>query len=424
MMRRLKLRAPEVRRRGAALVVGLALALPITGCQYDGLNSLPMPGTEGTGEGSYTVKIQMPNVTTLTRNSPVRVDDVAVGAVTDIEVEGWHALVTVSLNPGVVLPANATAKIGQTSLLGSNHVELAPPVDIPPVGRLAAGDVIPLERAGVFPTTEQVLSSLSVVLNGGGISQLENITRELNSALVGNEEEVRDLIPQMNDLIGNLNAQRDDIIAAMEGLDRVSGKFVEQTDVVEAAIQEIHPALTVLADRRQNITTTITKLGELSDVVNRLITASGDDLKANLANLAPVLQTLADTGNDLTESLKIIASFPFPLKNLDNAIKGDYLNLFMTVDLTGKRLDSNFLTGTGIGGMFGGVEVALGQIAGPAGQQGNPLATPLEPPPGTPPPPSDQPQPTVPGLPPIPGLPAIPGLTVPLPAAPQGGEGR
>ncbi|MFI5715331.1 MCE family protein [Nocardia sp. NPDC051750] len=429
-MRRLALWAPDIRpalsapgfrRRAAALAVGLALALPITGCQYDGLNSLPMPGTEGTGEGSYTVQIQMPNVTTLTRNSPVRVDDVSVGAVTDIEVEGWHALVTVSLNPDVVLPANATAKIGQTSLLGSNHVELAPPTGIAPEGRLADGDVIPLDRAGVYPTTEQVLSSLSVVLNGGGISQLENITRELNSALVGNEEEVRDLIPQMNDLIGNLNAQRDDIIAAISGLDRLSGQFVEQTDVVEAAIEEIHPALTVLADRRQNITTTITKLGELSDVVNRLITASGDDLKANLANLAPVLQTLADTGTDLTESLKIIASFPFPLKNLDNAIKGDYLNLFMTVDMTAARLDSNFLTGTGLGGKFGGVELALGQVAGPAGEQGNPLTTPLAPPPGTP---SDQPQPTIPGLPPIPGLPAIPGLTVPLPAQPQGGEGQ
>lgn len=417
MMRRLM---PGARRRAAALTVGLALALSATGCQYDGLNSLPMPGTEGTGEGSYEVRIQMPNVTTLTRNSPVRVDDVAVGAVTDIEVEDWHALVTVSLNRDVVLPANATAKIGQTSLLGSNHVELAPPTDVPPEGRLTAGAVIPLERAGVFPTTEQVLSSLSVVLNGGGISQLENITRELNAALVGNETEIRELLPRMNELITNLNTQRDDIIAAMSGLDRLSGEFVEQTDVVAAAIEEIHPALTVLADRRQNITSTITELGELSDVVNRLITASGDDLKANLAALAPVLQTLADTGADLTESLKILASFPFPLTNLDRAIKGDYLNLFMTVDITGKRLDSNFLTGTGLGGMFGGVEVALGQVAGPAGEQGNPLATPLAPPPGTP---SDQPQPTIPGLPPIPGLPAIPGLTVPLPGQPQGGEG-
>jgi len=41
--------------------------------------------------------------------------------------KGWHALVTMRIDGDVELPANATAKLGQTSLLGSLHVELAPP---------------------------------------------------------------------------------------------------------------------------------------------------------------------------------------------------------------------------------------------------------------------------------------------------------
>ncbi|GAA5044629.1 MCE family protein [Nocardia callitridis] len=416
----------KLRRKGLrtamACALGAVVLLGVTGCEWDGLNSLPMPGSEGTGADAYEVRIQMPNVTTLTRNSPVRVDDVDVGTVTGIEVEGWHALVTVSLNRDVRLPANATAKIGQTSLLGSNHVELAAPTGTAPVGRLNNDDVIPLDRAGAYPTTEQVLSSLSVVLNGGGVAQLETITRELNSALSGREDAIRDLLPQLNTLTTNLNAQTGDIINAMAGLDRVSSQFAQQRDVVAAAIERIHPALTVLADRRANITTAITALGDLSDVTSRIIAASGDNLKANLASLQPVLQTLADTGSDLTEALKIMLTFPFPMKNLDHAIKGDYLNLFMTVDVTGKRLDSNFLTGTPLGGRFGGVEGALGTFApDTATQGGNPATDPLQPPP---PPPDAQPAPTIPGLPPIPGIPAIPGLTVPLPPQGQGGQGR
>ncbi|MGQ4616840.1 MCE family protein [Nocardia sp. R7R-8] len=410
-------------RRAAVVAAGLVVVLGVTGCQWDGLNSLPMPGTEGTGPGSYEVRIQMPNVTTLTRNSPVRVHDVAVGTVSKIEVEDWHALVTVTLNPGVRLPANAVAKIGQTSLLGSDHLELAEPTDQPPEGRLRAGDVIPLARAGAYPTTEQVLSSLSVVLNGGGIAQLETITHELDAALTGREAAIRDLLPQLNELTTNLDRQTGDIIAAMSGLDRLGGRLAEQRDVVAAAIEQIHPALTVLADRRANITRAITALGELSDVVRRVVDASGDDLKADLRSLVPVLKSLSDTGSDLTEALKIVATFPFPMKNLDHAIKGDYLNLFMTVDITGKRLDSNFLTGTPLGGRFGGVEGALGSFApGTAAQNGDPATGPLR----APPPAAGVPAPTVPGLPPIPGIPAIPGWTVPLPGdtAPRGGPGQ
>ncbi|WP_280253655.1 MCE family protein [Nocardia abscessus] len=410
-------------RRTAAVAVGLAVALGVSGCQWDGLNSLPMPGTEGTAPGSYEVRIQMPNVTTLTQNSPVRVHDVTVGTVSKIEVEDWHALVTVMLNPDVRLPANTVAKIGQTSLLGSNHLELAAPTDQAPEGRLQAGDVIPLARAGIFPTTEQVLSSLSVVLNGGGVAQLETITRELNSALTGREEAIRDLLPQLNELTTNLDRQTGDIIAAMSGLDRLGGQLAQQRDVVAAAIEQIHPALTVLADRRANITRALSALGELSDVVRRIVAASGDDLKANLNSLVPALKSLSDTGGNLTEALKILATFPFPMKNLDHAIKGDYLNLFMTVDMTGKRLDSNFLTGTPLGGRFGGVEGALGSFApGTAAQNGDPATGPLQ----APPPASSQPPPSIPGLPPIPGLPAIPGLTVPMPGntAPQGGPGQ
>lgn len=410
-------------RRTAAVAAGLAVALGVTGCQWDGLNSLPMPGTEGTAPGSYEVLVQMPNVTTLTRNSPVRVHDVVVGTVSKIEVQDWHALVTVTLNPDVRLPANAVAEIGQTSLLGSNHLELSEPTDQPPEGQLKAGDVIPLARAGAYPTTEQVLSSLSVVLNGGGVAQLETITHELNSALTGREDAIRDLLPQLNELTTNLDRQTGDIIAAMSGLDRLGGQLAEQRDVVAAAIEQIHPALTVLADRRANITRAITALGELSDVVRRIVAASGEDLKANLRSLVPALKSLSDTGSDLTEALKILATFPFPMKNLDHAIKGDYLNLFMTVDITGKRLDSNFLTGTPLGGRFGGVEGALGSFApGTAAQNGDPATGPLQ----APPPAPSQPAPTIPGLPPIPGIPAIPGLTVPMPGdtAPQGGPGQ
>ncbi|MEI7546160.1 MAG: mammalian cell entry protein, partial [Mycobacteriaceae bacterium] len=62
------------------LLVGLlAVALLLSGCGWRGLNSLSLPGTQGRGDGSYTVQAQLPDVVTIQQNTRVRVADVTVG---------------------------------------------------------------------------------------------------------------------------------------------------------------------------------------------------------------------------------------------------------------------------------------------------------------------------------------------------------
>ncbi|MCA1004947.1 MCE family protein [Rhodococcus hoagii] len=403
-------------RRAGLTATALAATLVLSGCEWSGLNSVPLPGAQGHGEGAYEVQIQMPNVTTLTQNSPVRVSDVAVGSVSKIEVQGWHALVTVSLNGDVDLPANATASIGQTSLLGSQHVELAPPVGIAPQGRLSDGDLIPLDRAGTFPTTEQTLSSLSVVLNGGGIAQLQDITSELNKALDGREDSVRDLLPQLDTLVGSLDKQRNEIVSAMEGVNRLAATAAKQTDTISKALEGIPPALEVLVAQRQDITNAMVSLGELSEVANRLIEKSGEDFTTNVRALVPTLAALANSGENLTGVLGVLLTFPFPQAGINNVIQGDYANLAMTIDLTAPRIEKNFLFGTTMAGKLSGPEGILAKDAGVAGQAQDPLRSPLQP--AAAPAESAAPQPAEPGAIQIPGLPQIniPGLPMGAPA--------
>ncbi|MGA9873218.1 MAG: MCE family protein [Rhodococcus sp. (in: high G+C Gram-positive bacteria)] len=391
--------------------VTCALAFTLAGCQWDGLNSLPLPGTEGRGDGAYLVQVQMPNVTTLSQNSPVMVDDVTVGSVDAIEVQNWHALVTVALNAGVELPENVTAKIGQTSLLGSQHLALVVPEDAE--GRLEPGDVVPLERAGAYPTTEETLSSLSVVLNGGGLAQIQDITTELNNAIGGREDSFRDLLPRLDELVTSLDDQRGDIIDAMSGIDRLAVNVQNQNATLTRALNEVPPALDVLTAQRPDITTAFTSLGAMSDVVSRLVESSGQDLDTNITSLTPVLRALADSGNALTDVLSVLLTYPFPQEGIDNVIRGDYANLAMTIDLSLPRIDANFLTGTPLAGRMGGLEGALGTQAAPtAASATDPLRGPVAPNlqiPGLPP--IELPQ--IP-MPQIPGLP-IPGVGVPAP---------
>jgi phospholipid/cholesterol/gamma-HCH transport system substrate-binding protein len=221
----------------ASVIVGLA------GCGWRGLNSIALPGTAGRGPGSFTIKAQLPDVGTLEQNSRVQVGDVTVGNVTKVERQGWHALLTIRLDGDVDLPANATATIGQTSLLGSLHIELAPPTDVPPKGKLKEGSLISLSSAGSYPSTEQTLAAISLLLNGGGVGQIQDITESLSIALAGRADDLRSLIEQLDKFSSYVNDQSGGIIAATESLNNLVGQFANQKPVVDRALTTIPDAL-------------------------------------------------------------------------------------------------------------------------------------------------------------------------------------
>ena len=215
----------------------------------------------GRGPDAATYHVEIANVATLESNSPVMIDDVVVGSVGKMTVDNWHADVEVSVKPDVVVPANAVATVGQTSLLGSMHLALNPPLGEQPSGRLQPGATLPLNQSSTYPTTEQTLSSLSAVVNGGGLGQFGDIIHNFSSACRGREPEIRDLLTRLDNFVGVLDAQRDNIIASIQQLNRVAGTFAGQRDVIDRALKEIPPALDVLIKERPNVTTALDKLG-------------------------------------------------------------------------------------------------------------------------------------------------------------------
>ncbi|HXO57290.1 MAG TPA: MCE family protein, partial [Mycobacterium sp.] len=210
--------------RGGALAAGSAL---LAGCQFGGLNSVALPGTAGHGPGSYSITVNLADVATLPQNSPVMVDDVTVGSVSGIDAMqrsdgSFYAAVKLTLDRNVVLPANSIARVAQTSLLGSQHVELAAPPNQPPAGRLVDGSAIQETRTSRFPTTEEVFSALGVVVNKGNLGALQEITDEAYQAVAGRGGQFNNLVPRLAELTAGLNNQVNDIVAAIDGLDRFS----------------------------------------------------------------------------------------------------------------------------------------------------------------------------------------------------------
>ena len=367
--------APRCRRRSTCLV--LLCVLLLTSCKFEGMNSYVLPGTVGTGQDAYTVHVEIRDVGNLTRNAEVKVGNVAVGTVTGMKARDWHAVVTVGLKPSVTLPANATAAVGQNSLLGASYLELASPKHRKPAGKLTNGDTIPLRRTDSYPSTEEVFASASVVLNGSGLGQLETITRELRRALGGENRAVAKLLPTLHEFTSRLDRQRDEIVRAMESLNGLAGKLANENALIADAIERVTPALKVLRRERADLTATLSTLDKLGKTANRVIDASKKNLVANLRDLRPALRELADSGRDLVKALNIAGTFPFPASNVPRACKGDYCNLFARLDLTLQSLDASMLSGTPLQGTLMGLQRLLGERAGVAADATNPLRGPV-----------------------------------------------
>ncbi|BBY80474.1 MCE family protein [Mycolicibacterium pulveris] len=331
-------------RRSAA--AGICAAVTLTSCGFGGVNTLPLPGAVASGPGNDVYHVQIANVGTLESNSPVMIDDVVVGSVGAIDVVDWHAEVEVRVKPDTVVPANAVAAVGQTSLLGSMHVALDPPIGESPTGRLQPGSTITLDRSSTYPSTEQTLSSLSVVVNAGGLGQVGDFVHSTAAALSGREADVRDLIDRLDTFVGTVDEQRDRFAASVEALDRLTAVLAAQRSDITDALHTVPPALDVLLQERAQFVTAMQKLGEFSDTATELVNSTQDDLVRNLTNLEPTLKALADVGPYLGTVVAYLPTYPFSQNFIDRAIRGDYINIFAAMDLTVPRLKRSLFLGT------------------------------------------------------------------------------
>ena len=265
----------------------VAMATVLTGCDFS-IYSLPLPGGAKIKGPSYSITVEFSDVLDLVPKSSVKVDDVTVGTVQKVWLEGYVAKVKLKLPKSVDLPDNSRATIRQTSLLGEKFVSLAPPTgDEKPRGKLENGELIPLSRTTSNVEVEEVLSALSLLLNGGGVAQLQIITQELNKALTGNEPAIRSVLTQLNTFVGTLDKNKQQIVTAITAVDALAKKLNAQKATLATAIDSLPKSIATLDKQRAALVKTLQALAKLGNTATRVITASQKDLVANLQSLVP-----------------------------------------------------------------------------------------------------------------------------------------
>ncbi|GFG71653.1 MULTISPECIES: MCE family protein [Mycobacteriaceae] len=348
-----------VSRRSWQALVLLMVALTLTSCRdWRGIANVPLPGGPGSGPGSYTVYVQVPDTLALNGNSRVLVADVFVGAVDQIELKNWVATLKLKLNKDVHLPRNATAKIGQTSLLGSQHIELAAPPD--PVGELKDGDTIGLNNSTSFPTIERTLAGISLLLHRGGLSDLETITTEFDAIMGGRAEQIRAFLDKLDTFIGSLNDQRDDITHAIDSTNRLLGYFSEHNDAIDRVLTDFPPLFKYFNAQQAIFINAIDGLGQMGRATNEQIAPARGDLNKVLTSMQCPARELRKASPFIPDLLQVMITAPYHVDGAFKAVRGDFINSSLVVDLTFASIDNAILTGTGFSGMLRALEQSFG----------------------------------------------------------------
>ncbi len=317
--------------RGVAATVAGALLL--AGCGFDGAYDLPLPGHAVDEDEAFEITAEFEDVLNVVPRSPVMVDDVVVGEVTEVDRVGWHARVTMLVKKNVVLPDNAIAEIRQVSLLGEKYVALVPPTtEESSDERLGDGDTISLADTGRNPEVEEVLGALSFLLSGGGVAQLGTITREANLVMSGREDRLRAMLGSLEGVVSTLDEQKTDIIHALESLNNLASTLNEEKDTIGEALDAVGPAVEVLSDQHDELIGMLASLDRLGEVGTRVINASKEDILSMLDDLAPILNGLEGAGQKLAPGVNLLVSFPFP-KAANSIVQGDYADTIARVEI-------------------------------------------------------------------------------------------
>jgi phospholipid/cholesterol/gamma-HCH transport system substrate-binding protein len=344
-------------RRGLVL---LAAAAVMTSCTWRGIANVPLPIGRATGPNHMTIYVQVPDTLALNTNSRVRAADVWVGTVRDIRVKNWIATLTLDVDAAVKLPANATAKVGQTSLLGAQHVELAAPPN-PSPQPLKNGDTIPLMNSSAYPTVERTLASVAVVLSGGGIANLDLIQTEILNILDGHADQVREFLTRLDTFTAELNHQRGNLTRAIDSTNQLLTIIANRRYTLDRVLTDIPPLIQHFADTRELFADATESLGRLSDVASRTLLDTRPNLYQSLQSLQRPLNQLGRSSPYVVGALRLGLTAPFNIDDVSKVIRGDYVNVSGAFDLTLSTIDNTMLSGTGLSGALRALEQAWGR---------------------------------------------------------------
>lgn len=312
--------------RARATVAALAAALLLGGCGTT-VENLPLPGGDVEGE-TYELKAVFADALNLPGKAKVRLGGVDIGVVQSIETRDYVAHVVMAITEDVRLPKGTTAELRQPTPLGDVFVSVEPPGGKLKGQKLADGATIGLHSTSTAATVEDSLAAATILINGGGLGRLKDITRELNKAFDSGGDRIPQLLDELRTTVRTLNSRTGEIDRVLNSMRSVTKVLQQRKGSIDNLLEEYPPAFDVLSRNTDRLTSTLAKVGAASDQTLAATQASKDDLKAILRDLGPVLDGFNALRGDLGPTLRDMVTLG---KLVEQNTEGHALTGYVTV---------------------------------------------------------------------------------------------
>ncbi|MET9428367.1 MCE family protein [Streptomyces sp. NPDC003036] len=239
--------------------------------------------------------------------SDLRVLGVKVGTVGAVRPQGKEVEVTLLLDEGVRVPADAHAVLVAPSIVADRYIQLAPAYTGGP--QLRDGDVLPAARNATPLEIDQLYASinrLSEALGPEGANAQGALADLLDTGaanLRGNGKAIGDSIEQFGKAAKTLDSSSDDLFDTLASLQSFTTMLKDNDGEVRTAERQLATVTGFLAEDKENLAAALKELSTALAQVKTFVEKNRGSLKQNVDILLPITRTLADQRASLAEAL-------------------------------------------------------------------------------------------------------------------------
>ena len=253
--------------------------------------------------GAYTITADIEQAPNLFANGRVMVRGVEVGQIKDVEPRPEAVRVTLEIQAGVKIPADATLAVVPITVISDRYVQLFPAYSSGPA--MEDGDHIALADTRIPAELDDVLTQLQGLLSaleprpGQERGPLAKLIEGLDEVVSGRSDALQGTLSDSASVLETLANSESDITRLIENLDTLFVSLANRSSEIGLLNERLQLVFEALQGDQDELEGTIENLAFLADEAALLVSESGEDLGQSFGRLDRVLRAVLRREDDL-----------------------------------------------------------------------------------------------------------------------------